>query len=804
MCAPSRRAGLPFVLLGARVPLVAGFLLGAARALAQEPVKLLADGVPSAVLRFEIDDASTQKAMPGRLTFLGPKGAGAKLFTRTDAASSELAVRFDVVYTLRGTAAITVPAGKHKVFASRGLEWGLDQREFDFVAGETYEWKAVLKRELDTQGWIGADFHLHTRAFSGHGDANLEERVISLIGEGVEFAVATDHNHNTDYRPTLEALGAVGQVTAITGNEVSTPIGHFNTFPLDPERAVIDSKLREGGALFKLARAETNAFGIVPLIQLNHPRLTDIDWFGHTGLDAVRGVSKSKAWSDDFDTLEVFNANNMTGYEDAELVSGEPQGMGSVLQDWFHLLNRGARHGAVGNSDSHTVHFEFAGFPRNFVRCSTDDPSKIDPREVALALREKRMFTTSGPFVDFSIDRHGPGEQVQAKDHQVELALRIQAASWVDVDRAKVWINGELAAELPVGAARTKVRLEQTVTLPLERDAWVVVCVEGDDALVPLLPNTADRHLPRAVTNPIWIDADGDGKWTSPWEVAQVAAANVETAETALRLLDERSAAEAALFVLAAADKSAAFAEKLAGAALGHVAREVRLAGARAAEQLKAKDLLPQLEKAFDSAGKDGFARLCLFRALRACGSEALVRLYPELLGALREDRRDVHAAELQRVFPGRFVDRWEVWGPSAKKLKEVESDVRALEGEWKRVEVDKEDKGFVDLRALAPEGCDGKVFVARVVVVSPSKREVDYALGTDDGGVVMVNGVVVLRDDETHNAMLRKFGRVELNAGENEVVVLVQNRKGASGLRVGFVEPELSWHLVGEGARRK
>lgn len=786
-----------FVLVASRAS-AAGWLLSAgALALAQEPVKLLADDSPSAVLRFEIDDASTQKAMPGRLTFLGPKGAGAKLFTRTDAAPKDLAVRFDVVYALRGAASITVPAGKHTVFASRGLEWGLDRREFDFVAGQTYEWKAVLTREIDTRGWIGADFHLHTRTFSGHGDANLEERVISLIGEGVEFAVATDHNHNTDYRPTVDALGAVGQVTAITGNEVSTPIGHFNTFPLDPERAVIDSKLREAGALFQLARAETNAFGIVPVIQLNHPRYTDIDWFGHTGLDAVRGESTSKAWSDDFDTLEVLNANNNAGYADADLVPGERVSMGCVLQDWFHLLNRGARHGAVGNSDSHTVHFEFAGFPRNFVRCSTDDPARIDPREIALALREKRMFTTSGPFVDFSIDRHGPGEQVQAKDQRVELTLRIQAASWVDVDRAKVWVNGELAAELPVAAARTPVRLEQKVTLPLERDAWVVVCVEGDDALAPLLSNTDDRHLPRAVTNPIWIDADGDGKWTSPWEVAQLSAANVETAETALRLLDERSPAEAALFVLATADKAPAHAVKLAGAAVGHLAREVRLAGARAAEQLKAKELLPQLERAFESAEKDGFARLCSFRALRTCKSDALSRLYPGLLASLRDDRREVYKGELQRLFPGRFVDRWEVRGPSGKKLAEVEKDVEAAEGKWREVAVDEEDKGFVDLRALAPEGCDGKVFAARVVIESPSARSVDYALGSDDGCVLRVNGVVVVRDSETHNAALRKFGKLELAAGANEVLLLVQNGKGASGLRLGFLDPALTWHTA-------
>lgn len=785
--------------------------------------QLVADGEPSAVLRFAIVDAKGGAALPGRLTFVGPRGPGAKLFTRTDAAPNELAVRYDVVYALHGAASITVPVGKHTVYASRGLEWGLAQREFTFEAGQTYEWKAELAHELDTTGWIGADFHLHTRTFSGHGDANLEERVISLAGEGVEFAVATDHDHNTDYRPTMEALGAKEAFTAITGDEVSTPLGHFNLFPLDPARTPIDSSLRDANALFRLARAETNAFGIVPVIQLNHPRVVGLDWFGGTGFDAVTGVSTSKAWSGDFDTLEVFNANNNSGYADSDLESTEPSSMGSVLRDWFHLLDRGERYGVVGNSDSHTVHFEFAGFPRNFVPSSTDDPAQIDPREVALALREKRTFCTSGPFIEVRAgaagahgvearagatgatgvagraNEGGMGAQVSARDGAVELLVRVRAASWIDVDRAKVWVNGELAAELPVPAARTPLRLEQRLTLPLERDAWIVVCVEGDDALAPLLPNTQDLHLPRAVTNPIWVDADGDGVWTSPWALAQLAATSVETDSTALRLLQERAPSEAALFVIATSDlaKPPAHARALVAGALAHVAREVRLAGARAAEKLASPELCAPLERAFAAAKDDGFARLCFYRALRACKSDARVRLWSELLGALREDRREAYRGEIQREFPGRYVDRWDVRGPVKKKLSEAAGeslDFTAF-GDAHTAELERDDKGFVDLRALAPEKkADEQLFVARALVRAPRAGAFEYALGSDDGCVLRVNGKLVLRDDETHGATLRHFGKLELREGDNEIVVAVFNKKGASGVRLGLLDPQLAW----------
>ncbi len=69
---------------------------------------------------------------------------------------------------------------------------------------------------------------------SGHGDADLEERVITCIAEGLEFAVATDHNHNTDYHSTMKKLGAGSPLTAVTRNEVPGPTGHLNAFPLGP------------------------------------------------------------------------------------------------------------------------------------------------------------------------------------------------------------------------------------------------------------------------------------------------------------------------------------------------------------------------------------------------------------------------------------------------------------------------------------------------------------------------------------------------------------------------------------------
>ncbi|MAC74088.1 MAG: hypothetical protein CMJ22_00675, partial [Phycisphaerae bacterium] len=146
------------------------------------------------------------------------------------------AVREDVCYALDGIGELVLPAGGCELLASRGIEWSIDRRRVEIPADGRLEVELRIRPAVDTTGLIGGDFHLHTLTHSGHGDSNMPERIVSLVGEGVDFAVATDHNRNIDYIPTITTLGASSQITSVVGNELSTPIGHYNIFPVDPTR----------------------------------------------------------------------------------------------------------------------------------------------------------------------------------------------------------------------------------------------------------------------------------------------------------------------------------------------------------------------------------------------------------------------------------------------------------------------------------------------------------------------------------------------------------------------------------------
>src|SRR5690606_34345266 len=110
------------------------------------------------------------------------------------------------------------------------FEYGVDSVHLELDAGDQIEKALRIRREVPTEGWVSSDIYIHTLTHSGHGDATLEDRAITIAGEGIELPVLTDHNINVDLTPTVKTLGLDRYFTPVTGNEVTTRVGHFNVF----------------------------------------------------------------------------------------------------------------------------------------------------------------------------------------------------------------------------------------------------------------------------------------------------------------------------------------------------------------------------------------------------------------------------------------------------------------------------------------------------------------------------------------------------------------------------------------------
>ena len=491
----------------------------------------------TAFVRYRITDPAGS-AIPAKLTFLLPgTSTRARLDLKTKAPC--WAARNAVVYTLPCDETIPVAPGAYRVVISHGPEWTIASEEITLRAGETRLVEAALERVVDTRGWISGDMHLHTLTNSGHGDANLEERVITLCAEEVEWAVATDHDYITDYAPHVKALKAERWILTTPGNEVTTStMGHFNAFPLDPALPPVNSRVSDPRELFRRIRADGAS-----IIQVNHPRWTGFRgaYFRDLDLSPHTGDTSNPLFSFAFDSFEVLNSGPLCGWEYApDAGTGDnPELDFSVREDWYHLLNRGLTPTAVGNSDSHDVDAYIGGYARNYIRSSTDDPAKSSERELVESVKAGRLSVSSGIFVEASL--------LPAPKGEAALAIRVQAPPWIDVDRVAVVANGEEVwrtslrpsppAPGPRTAARaisieTEERAERALPGPgvirhegvfrdrPRRDTWYVVHAAGDKAPTPVLhPHT----FPLGFTNAIRFDADGDGKFTPLREHARVA-----------------------------------------------------------------------------------------------------------------------------------------------------------------------------------------------------------------------------------------------------------------------------------------
>jgi hypothetical protein len=451
----------------------------------------------SAELTYRVND-ETGRALPARFVVRGvPPTVNPNLGPWHLASGAA-----NVACSENGAGSLQLPPGRYSVVVTHGPEYTISEQEVEVGVAQGATLRATLSHVVDTTGWVAADFHLHAEP-SGDSQVSLHDRVVSLLSEGIDLAVATDHNHITDYGPTVAEMAAGEQISTAPGIEITTrDWGHFNAYPYSPKNPVPPYAVAAPDKLFEFVRA--TAPGVV--VQVNHPRMGDIGYFndGKFELDPPHG---KPGFSLDFDTLEVWN-----GFDLAKLAV-----LDSNMEEWMALLARGRRYTAVGNSDSHRIVYEWAGYPRTYVKVDDDRPGQVKIEAVAEALRAGRAIVTSGPFIDFHVNGQGPGALVRAADGTVSLDVEVRAPPWIGVERAEILLDGKLAllvnSNVPAGAdASTKLRF--IGGLPVNRDCFVLVRVHGTTTLARVLPGTS--VVPVAFTNPVFVDVDGDGKWTAP------------------------------------------------------------------------------------------------------------------------------------------------------------------------------------------------------------------------------------------------------------------------------------------------
>lgn len=454
---------------------------------------------------FEIRDAATHAPMPGKVTFVGVSGTPSPGFTTSDEVTiDDRSVRaWNRVMTLTGMGRLQVPKGTYDVYLSRGPEWSMHVSRGLALGEREVTLQAELTHEVPTPGWISGDFHVHAER-SWDSKVPMKARVVEFVAEGVDLIVATDHNAIADYAPMIRDLGAGDLLASLRGDEITTrDWGHFGVFPLGDVQPFATKKRTPVDILREVREKAPDA-----LIDVNHPRFDRGLGYFRTGIfDRAQAKFGRSGGSLDFDAVEILN-----GYE-----GSRPDQVDDVMKDWFALLGHGHRVAAMGNSDTHRLDTSLAGYPRNFIPVASDAIATLSPPEVIGAIKRQRSYLTTAPLLELSAVGAATGDTLATVSGRATVHVRVRAASWVGVDTLTIYVGDEVALTRALAPGGV-VRFDEDVSVDVPRDAWIVARAEGKAPLPPIVGGGARPGEPAlvaypiAVTNPIFVDADGDGR----------------------------------------------------------------------------------------------------------------------------------------------------------------------------------------------------------------------------------------------------------------------------------------------------
>jgi hypothetical protein len=466
-----------------------------------------------ATVEIEVREANSGNLLPSRITIVNTSGI---LQPVKSEASKHLAIRPGVVYTGNGKAILHFPTGKYRVYAGRGFEYGIDSIELELNTGDHIRKRLQIKREVSTEGWVSCDTHIHTLTHSGHGDATLEERAITIAGEGIELPVLTEHNLYADLKPAMEATGVVNLFTPIVGDELTTKFGHFNIFKTSIGSPLIDHDVKDWNDVFR----NVNEAGSGHAIILNHAG--DIhNGFRPFGVErhlSRAGISKDN-WKFPANAMEVMNS----GSQQTNIMN--------LYQDWFGMLNHGYYLTPVGSSDSHDVSRYIVGQGRTYIQSADANAGDIDVDTAIKNFRDGKVLVSLGLLTKIVVNKkYGPGDIVPASNN-VSIEVEVHGPAWTKADRISLYANGKKIREEKIALANTAgLKWKGTWDIPsLKHDVFLVAIAEGPGYGMPYWPlakpyqPSSPDWTPKLIgsSGAVWVDADNNGKRNAAYDYAK-------------------------------------------------------------------------------------------------------------------------------------------------------------------------------------------------------------------------------------------------------------------------------------------
>ena len=391
-------------------------------------------------LEYDVTNAAGEP-IPCKLTFYGSDGLGKPIALLGDGyLPGDIAM---VEFSAAGHGSVELEPGTYEVVVSRGPEYDIARHRVTLQPGLTASLVTSISRVVDTTGWISGDFHLHMQNSPDSG-LRKEDRITTCMAEGLEYAVASDHDFLTELRPLIDEMGASEFIMSSVGDELTTiEMGHFNGWPMEfspdkPQNGAIDwQQPSEMGAevpddrpdldvmtpddIYDSLRAAGKYGKDMTVVQNNHPRDGLLGNFYMYGLDVATGEPSGELnilelfnprinaehFSYDFDAIETTNGKRQDLIKTPTIDDVDDYSTGGSLYDFLARSEEeqeALRTGATGFDPSYAGAlddwFNWLNQDRRYVITGNSDSHTKTKNECGVVRNYVRSSTDRPAFID--------------------------------------------------------------------------------------------------------------------------------------------------------------------------------------------------------------------------------------------------------------------------------------------------------------------------------------------------------------------------------------------------------------------
>ena len=239
------------------------------------------------------------------------------------------------------------------------------------------------------------------------------------------------------------------------------------------------------------------------VVQVNHPRLDGrIGYFLAMHADPTTEKGR-RMIPRGFHALEVYNGFDL----------GEPARVDDVLGDYLALVEAGFAVAATGSSDSHSIQYVGAGYPRTYLRADVADAASV-----VAAIKAGRTLATSGPLAWLRAGDASYGDTLARTGQDAKVRVVVARAPWLALRSVALYAGGrrvwERALERPATIGVPDGTLEDARAAAVALDEEITVTpAPGARSLVLVVrgaPCAGDAlgirdFAPLAISSPLWL-----------------------------------------------------------------------------------------------------------------------------------------------------------------------------------------------------------------------------------------------------------------------------------------------------------